>query len=264
MDELLKQLELRITTLKKALYKAQKDRIPEVEGHLRISVSHGQKRYYHITKAGDSTGSYIPKKNLGFSAALAQKEYNRQFLKEAADELSRLENILTRLSDHNADLAYKKLSDARKCLVAPYITPDEIYARDWQAATFKANNYMSENKRYDTIRGESVRSKSEAILADMLCELGIPYHYEKPLRLKNGTTRYPDFTLLRVKSRVEIYLEHFGLLDDTDYLDSCLQKLDEYRKNSIYPGRNLICTYETAEHPLDIKGIRQMIKDLLL
>ncbi len=59
-------------------------------------------------------------------------------------------------------------------------------------------------------------------------------------------------------------MEHFGLLDDTDYLDSCLQKLDEYRKNSIYPGRNLICTYETAEHPLDIKGIRQMIKDLLL
>lgn len=264
MEELLKQLELRITTLKKAISKAEKDQIPAVDGHLRVSVSRGRNRYYHITKAGDSTGRYVHKKDMEFSAALAQKEYNRQFLKQAVDELSRLENILTQLSDHNADLTYEKLSDARKCLITPYIIPNEIYALDWQAATFKTNNYMPENKRYDTLRGETVRSKSEAILANMLCELGIPYHYEKPLRLKNGTTRYPDFTLLRVKSRSEIYLEHFGLLDDKDYQDSCLQKLDEYRKNGIYPGRNLIYTYETEEHPLDIKGIRQMIKDLLL
>ncbi len=82
------------------------------------------------------------------------------------------------------------------------------------------------------------------------------------LVLKNGGTRYPDFTLLDVRAREEVFLEHFGLLDDEEYRRNCLHKLDEYRNNGIYPGRNLIFTYETEENPLDIKGIKKMLKDL--
>ena len=62
---------------------------------------------------------------------------------------------------------------------------DQI-AEEWQSKTFKTNSYKTENKIYDTRRGEKVRSKSEAIIADMLFEMGIPYHYEYPLRLRNG------------------------------------------------------------------------------
>ena len=70
-------------------------------------------------------------------------------------------------------------------------------------------------------------------------------------------------TLLAVKQRKEIYLEHFGLLDDPEYLTKTLQKLDEYRANGIYPEKNLLFTYETETLPLDIKGIRKMLDDLL-
>ena len=121
---------------------------------------------------------------------------------------------------------------------------------------------MPENIKYDTRRGEKVRSKSEAILADMLYDLGIPYHYEKPLIINNGIVRYPDYTLLKVKTREEIYMEHFGLLENEEYRRGCLNKLDEYRKNGIYPGKNLILTYETSDNPLDIKGIKEMFKEI--
>ena len=128
---------------------------------------------------------------------------------------------------------------------------------------FKPNPYMEDMKIYDTRRGEKVRSKSEAILADILYGLGIPYHYEKPLYLGSGKVRYPDFTLLKIKSREEIYLEHFGMLDDDEYREKSLLKLDEYRKHGIYVGKNLIFTYETEKSPLDIKGIEKMLKEVM-
>ena len=91
----------------------------------------------------------------------------------------------------------------------------------------------------------------------------IPYHYEKALELKDKSVRYPDFTLLKKRTREEIYLEHFGLWDNEEYLSESLRKLDEYRKNGIYLGNNLLFTYETKDNPLDIKGIRAMLKAVL-
>ena len=53
-------------------------------------------------------------------------------------------------------------------------------------------------------------------------------------------------------------------MDDEDYRKENMYKLDLYRANGIYPGKNLIFTYETADNPLDINGIRRMLKDILL
>ena len=68
-----------------------------------------------------------------------------------------------------------------------------------------------------TLRGERVRSKSEAMIADTLYRLKIPYKYECPLtiRRKTGTSRntktiYPDFTCLNVRLRQEFVWEHFN------------------------------------------------------
>ena len=62
---------------------------------------------------------------------------------------------------------------------------------------YNTNPYYPEQKVYPTKKDEMVRSKSEVMLADMYCEMGIPYRYEAELVLKNGKKRYPDFTLLK-------------------------------------------------------------------
>ena len=192
------------------------------------------------------------------------KDYNEKFLVDAAREIVHLEDAIAKLSKSNADLTYRNLSDFRRKLVTPYLLTDELYSAQWLAKSSKQETFLAENLVYDTKRGEKVRSKSEAIIADVLYDLGIPYVYEKKLVLKDGASRRPDFTLLDMKQRREIYLEHFGLLDDPEYLAKTLQKLDEYRTNGIYPGKNLIFTYETEALPLDIKGIRKMLDDLLI
>ncbi|MBE5835281.1 MAG: hypothetical protein E7309_11635 [Butyrivibrio sp.] len=41
-----------------------------------------------------------------------------------------------------------------------------------------------------------------------------------------------------------------------------MDKMDLYRASGIYPGKNLIFTYETDKKPLDIKGMRKMLFEL--
>ena len=159
-------------------------------------------------------------------------------------------------------IIYNNLIPERKKFVIPYISTSDLIAKGWQSKTFKPNPYKPEKKIFDTRRGEKVRSKSEAIIADTLYEFGIPYRYEYPVKMANGEIRYPDFMLLNLKTKQEIYFEHFGRMGDAGYRMDAMEKMDLYRASGIYPGKNLIFTYETEEKPLDIKGIRKMLLEL--
>ena len=264
MEKIIESMKRRVKILKTAIKVAEreKDRFPK--GRLRVSQTRNQIRYYQVESSEHFSGEYITKENKDIAKALAQKDYNGEFLRNAQNELKELERSIRLFSETNADLAYQDLDPRRQRLVEPYIIPDDLYAANWLSQPFKTNSFMPEARIYDTKNGEKVRSKSEAILADLFLELGIPYHYEQALTLKDKTVRYPDFTLLKKATREVIYLEHFGLLDDEEYRHKCLEKLDEYRHNGIYPGKNLLITYESEDFPLDIKGIRKMIKELFL
>ena len=100
------------------------------------------------------------------------------------------------------------------------------------------------------------------MIADMYYELNIPYRYEAELHLLNGKIKYPDFTLLNVNRREVIYHEHLGLLDDADYRKANLIKLNEYQKNGIYLGKNLIITYEAEGVYLNILELKNMCRKL--
>ena len=97
-----------------------------------------------------------------------------------------------------------------------------------------------------------------------LYELGIPYRYEAELCLRNGKVKYPDFTLLNVQTREIVYHEHLGLMDDDQYRRANLIKLDEYRRNGIYLGKNLIITYEAEGCYLNIREIKKMCQQIFL
>ncbi len=262
MKEYLEHMKRRVKTLKKAIDSAEKESGSFPEGRLRISVTGRQIRFYQVIGSDNNNGEYLTKEKSGLAKALAQKDYNSKFIDAAGKELAKLEKAIKQLSQSDADLTYRKLPPERQKLITPYILTDDLFAAKWQTSDFKSNPYMPEAKIYDTRKGEKVRSKSEAILADMFYELGIPYHYEKPVLLKGRVVRYPDFTLLKKASREEIYLEHFGLMDDENYRNNCLSKLEEFRYSGIYPGKNLLITFESSQNPLDIKGIRMMIKDV--
>ena len=76
---------------------------------------------------------------------------------------------------------------------------------------------------YLTIKGERVRSLSEAFIANFLSSHGIEYEYERPLSSKR--TFIPDFYL---KSE-ETYVEFFGELNEPRYRDRTKRKIEYYK-----------------------------------
>jgi len=263
MEQLIAMMKKRLAISKEALRIARKSKVDEYDGCLRVSVANGYVRYYQVTDNCKNGGKYLKKTDLAVAKKLAQKKYKADFIKACQKEINYLEKTIRFLSSSNANLVYDNLSNPRKILVDPYILDNEIYAKKWQEKEFKTNNFMLENKIYDTKRGDKVRSKSEALIANVLYDLNIPYQYEKALFLENGVARFPDFTLLNKVTREEIYFEHFGLLEDKEYLMANLKKLDEYQTIGIYPGKNLIFSYETKENPLNITNIKKMLCNLL-
>ncbi len=253
-------LENRMKMLKKALKKAGRESGQFPDGHIRLSSCRGKMRYYHIRPGQVGDGTYIPQGNEGLIKQLAQKEYNVRFLRTAGDELAILKNTAKKLRASSADFAYEGMRQGLKPFVKPYFEPDEQYVGNWQATKYKECSYRPEARIYKTEKGEMVRSKSEALIASILWNLGVPYHYEKPLRLAGGKTRYPDFTLLHVGERKVYYLEHFGRMDDPDYIRGFYKKIHEYSGNGIYLGVNLLATFESLEKPLDMDATKTMLR----
>jgi len=172
--------------------------------------------------------------------------------------------LIKQLPDKELLGIYSDLSESRKQFVKSHIATDEEYIEKWLSVKYTGKDFFEGCPTYMTERGEQVRSKSEKILADKLYSLQIPYRYEYPLKLKRFGTVYPDFTLLKISTKEEIYLEHFGMMDDSEYSKKAVAKLQEYAKNNIYPGKNLLVTYETLSTSLDMNSVENMLKEFIL
>ena len=108
-----------------------------------------------------------------------------------------------------------------------------------------------------------VRSKSEKILADLFYKKGIPYIYEPMLNLKNGHYIFPDFALLNLRKKKTIYWEHFGVISDSEYAAKSIRKLDEYERQGLISGDNLIFSTESTDNPLNTRLVEAKIDKFL-
>ena len=263
MNQLYQHMVKRKLYLEKLLEQIRLESSNLPEGRLRVCNDRGIARYYHVSCSGDTQGKYIPRKEAEKASCLAQKDYLQKLYRNIKDELMDIEKYLSKHSSQALENVYDELNAYRKNLVKPLVVSDQIYQKQWKSQVYESNPYYPEEKVYITKKDEMVRSKSEVMLADMYYELGIPYRYEAELKLMDGKIKYPDFTVLKMSTREVFYHEHFGLLDDEEYRRANLVKLDEYRRNGIFPGKNLIITYETAGCYLNIKEIKRMIKEIV-
>lgn len=91
-----------------------------------------------------------------------------------------------------------------------------------------------EHRQVLTRDGTRVRSRAEALIANWLSEVGIPYEYEPPLayRDERGRTRHihPDFHLFEHG----VYVEYWGR-DDAEYIESRAFKERVYQRRGIVP-----------------------------
>lgn len=242
------------------------------EGWLRITSNRGNDQYYQMLPGGGKKGipNYLSKKDLKLAARLAQKSYDKKVVSAAERELKAWDMLASFFPEHTVEELYETLSPARQALVTPIIETDESYRNKWEAVEYTPKPFREGAKVFVTDRGERVRSKSEQLIANLLYRLGIPYRYECPVKIQvNGRTQvwYPDFTILDVKHRREVYLEHLGMLDDTreenNYAVNAFRKMKVYEENGIYEGKNMIYSFETGAAPLDITYVEMKLRRVL-
>ena len=264
-EELLAAIETKTRNLKNA-----------PEGRLRIAQRESGAYYYHVTDTSPEWGDYLPQTESKSIAQLVQKEYDQTVLAEMQRELKAVDRFLKSFCPKRLHDIFEKLLPARRKFVQPVRLPDEEFAERWLAVKYSGKGMAADAPLLETSRGERVRSKSEVIIADTLDRLKILYRYEFPHQLKvrrnscgqdssrRTITFHPDFTCLNIRTRREFIWEHFGRMDDPEYIAETLGKFETYTANGIFPGEFLIFTMETQERPLNPATVEALARKYLL
>lgn len=229
-------------------------------GSLQI-YKHQSNYQYYQTVPGKRT--YISKKKSDLAMKLAQKEYDAAVL----EQLLQLQEQMTALwhTLEGADLSeiINSFPAEKKKLINKCLMTDEEFIEEWINMPYKGKQIDDSAPELFSNKGEQVRSKSEKIIADKLFELGIPYRYEAPLLLGSMGIIYPDFTMLKVCTREDIYWEHLGMMDDALYCHKALNKVNQYIRNGYIPGKNLLLTFESKSIPINMRNVEIQLRTIL-
>lgn len=251
----LAQKSIQLLDKRIAAINAQLRKLPE--GKL-YCIRDGQKtKWYHYIKKKQI---YLSKKNLAFAESLASKKYLLQLQEDLLHEKSAIEFYLR----HHKKRPWKSeqlltFESEFQNLLRPYFRPQSKELEDWENSSYSQNPNYPKQLIYKTPNGQYVRSKSGMMIAMTLSKYHIPFRYECALQL--GTiTIYPDFTIRHPVTGELYYLEHFGMIDNPVYRQTAIHKLQTFLSHEIYPTINLITTYETKEHPLNLELVEAIIQ----
>lgn len=230
-------------------------------GYVLIRRKIRGKDCYYYRKPGSDRQYYISKKKTVLLRQLQQKRVAAHVLSPIRNNIRLLNSLLKE---------YRQISEVYDAYFPDTFkksAPFEKSNTDSTVRTATDSAAHLENLKHLTSFGLRVRSKSEAIIAELLYSLHIPFTYEKPLRVKCADgiwrTLHPDFTFTLPDGR-EIYLEHFGMMNDPAYREISYRKLTDYFHNGIYPPHNLIITMDGPDGELDTAAIHQMLQDQIL
>ena len=244
------QLEHQICKIKNRLQK-----LPE--GKLVCNLNGANSKWF---RSDGHNKVYIPKSDRQLAEKLAIKKYLSSLLEDLLHEEKAIDFYL-RHHENYEEKAGKLLSNSTEIanLISPYFSPLSKELDDWMKSPYENNLIHPEHLKHKVSANESVRSKSEAIIAKELKHNKIPYHYEDALIL-DEMKMYPDFTIRHPKTGEYFYWEHFGLLDNPKYVESMHKKMRRYTENNIMPGINLITTYETKDNPLTFEMVEFLVE----
>ncbi len=241
-------IEKEINLLKKDLSKCP-------QGSLIICKVKGKRRYYQQKKnsSGAYSRNYLGKEDIELARHLARKAYIREKLLDLDNELNSIKQYQNT----------RKITDYKRFLAKDSAYRELLIDEGWEFEDYEKSVSHPEHLLISAPKGDIVRSKSEALIANALYESGIPYRYECNLEL-SGYTIHPDFTIKKCDNNEIIIWEHFGKIDQQKYFNRMIWKLERYIENGYIPGKKLIITWETKATPLSIDEVRKMIMHYLV
>lgn len=214
-------------------------------------------KYVKWYKHYGGRSEYISKNHKELIQQMAIKKYKTELIKELQTEKLAIDTYMMcrGKKDKTSAELLKEDSVLRKYL-SPYFEEDNEI---WMKEKFESNMSHPEHLIHKTVAGINVRSKSESLIVSALYLQHIPFRYECALRL-GEVIMFPDFTIKHPFTNKIYYWEHFGMMDNPDYVRMACKKIQIYSENGIIPSVNLIMTYETQSNPLDYDMLDNLIQ----
>ena len=190
--------------------------------------------YYYkeadCNRRGSANGKYIKKNEIDLARRIAQRDYDVKIAKNAERRIKAIDSFLKEYEETDIKDIYEKIK----------------------------------NKDFDILKEKSNYFEEELVKITRQWKRFYQWYARNNHRKRRNSKVkiYPDFTILKMPQREEVYLEHFGLMDNSEYVESVLYKLTTYERNGIYPGINLFFTHETSKMPLNTRVLDGMLKEL--
>lgn len=235
------------------------------DGNLSICERSGHPHYYACglkDRNGRTVKKYITRENEAYAADLAHKAYLKEQLRCDLLQIKALERFIQDYEKGSITRVKFKSPEHFFRLLRKRISASFEECQQKLNEMFQSSTKRPEGKRFSTISGVMVRSKSEVEIANLLYTLEIPFVYE-PVIIINGIEITPDFIFM-IPGTGTIYMwEHFGMMDDPDYSRTSLHKLETLSLDGWILGQNLIVTTETYDSPFNMEkasyALRQVV-----
>ena len=262
-----REIEREIEELSRFVRALEKKGISEVEGSRAFrNIFHGtgiQCKKINGSYEFFNKNHYIQKKDLERDVkSILQPRYESAILTVAQRRIKNLTDFEKKIAANDLDAVFDDMYPGYKQIITPiYKTKKEII-NEFESEDYEGLPFDNCKTEIYTAKNERVRSRAEKIIADTLMRNGIPYRYERPLKLDvRGVTKifYPDFTIYVASRKKYAYLEYLGLLDNQSYSENAFSKLDIYERNGLLLGRDIFFLHESAGAPFNTKILDEYI-----
>ena len=234
------------------------------EGNIARYSKRGKAYYYHTYKENGEYKRIYINNQPDMIRALCKKNYLKVERSMLVNNLRQLKKVEKNIYEISTDNVFELLPERLKVIPEEFFVSEEggEKGENGNSEIYEISDYKPEGRTKRTSLGFCVRSKSEVIIAELLAECHIRFHYEEVLRI-NGQIFVPDFTILIADGR-RVYWEHCGMPGNQEYMRHHKWKLKQYEEAGIVPWKNLIITYDTEEGDIDTGIILAEIKSKLL
>ena len=201
------------------------------------------------------------KSEIATAKVLAKKKYLQYELSGLLSEKNAIERYFSTHSEEKCNKAslLLKIDSGYRELLPQYGKEMQISDYEWMHESYEKNPKYPEKLTRESLSGNMTRSKSEAMIDSGLFLKGIAFRYECKME-GLPYDYYPDFTIRHPITGEIWYWEHFGIMDSVTYRETVRNKIRTHTELGYFPGKNLICTYETLDDPFTPRKVEDTIK----
>lgn len=238
-------------------------RLTDLEGDIEVHPT-ARKNYYYIRMERGNVW-HIPDRDTKLIDRYINKYCAKNLKKAAENGLNQLERDPVHYDFNQIDTLYKKLEAKFKKDI-----PDKFKSRDtlldeWRDQPYERNPYpIDPVNQFKTDRGETVRSKMEALGCNIVNRLGLRYHVDELITLSGGKKLAPDIIIKSPRDGKFTYIEFMGLMSDNEYVKKKLRDIHEYVKAGYVPGDNLLLFTEYEDSKFDTAGFENVLRKRFL